>query len=90
MAGRRKGRENGRRDELGIGQWREINPDEAIGKGGGDRLSDREGQPSLAHPTRTGQGEQGNGLVQEQRPRDGDLRFPADEAGAENWNGVTQ
>ena len=53
----------------------------------GDVVRDGQGQPRLAHPAGTGQGQQGHGLVEQERPRRGSLVVATDEPGAGDRQG---
>ena len=73
---------DGRQHQRRVGQRREVDEGDAVGEGVGDVLGDGQGQPRLAHPAGPGQGQQGDGLVQQQGTRGGALGLPADEPGA--------
>ncbi len=64
----------------------QINPGHAVGKPRGYVLGDGQGQACLAYPTGTGQRQQRDGLVQDERTSGGTVGFPADEPGARERN----
>lgn len=61
---------------------REFNPDDAIGKLVPDVACHGQGQAGLAGAARTGQGQQGNGLFEEQCTHHCTLFLPADQSRA--------
>ena len=81
---RRESQRRGHRSshERGVLQRREVDPDHAVGKGVSHVLDDREGQARLAHPSRTGQGEERDGLIEQEDACTRALRLAADEASA--------
>ena len=60
----------------------EIDPGHTIGEGRGDVLGDRETQPGFAHAARTGQGQEGQRVIDQQCPGVGTLPVAANERGA--------
>ena len=81
------GRDAERRGDRGghqrrIGQRRQIDPDHAVGEVRGHVAGDGQGQPGLADPAGSGQGQQRDRLVEQERPRRRDLGLAADEPGA--------
>jgi len=66
--------------ECRIHDRRQVDPDHPIGKGGGHVLGDSQCEPCLADATWTDKGQEGNSLVEQQRPGRGPLILPADEA----------
>ena len=72
------------RHEIRIAERGEIHPDHAIGKLIGNILRDGQRQPGLSDAPRTSQGQQRDGLVEEERTRGSALALPADEPGAGN------
>ena len=72
------------RHEIRIAERGEIHPDHASGKLIGNILRDGQRQPGLADAPRTSQGQQRDGLIEEERTRGSALALPADEPGAGN------
>ena len=68
-----------------FGQWSQVDPDDAIGKVGGNVTGGGQSQSRLARATRAGQGQQWDGLIEEERPGQASLLLPADQSGP--WDG---
>jgi hypothetical protein len=66
-------------DERRLGEWRQIDEDDAIGEPIGHILGDGECQARLADATGACQGEQRHGLVEEECSRGDDLFLTANE-----------
>ena len=74
--------------EVRIGQGRQIDEDGALGELRRDVVRDDQGQPGLADPTGPGQGQQGHGFVEQERPSCGSLGVATDEPGARDRRGA--
>ena len=72
----------------GVRQRRQVDEDDAIGERAGNVMGHGHGKPGLANPTRADQGEQGDGLFDEQFARRGNLRLSSYEGRARQWQGV--
>jgi hypothetical protein len=70
-----------RQSQAGIGQRREIDEPDPIGIALRHLLGDGDGQPGLAHPTRSGQGQQANLLLGQEGAEEGQLVLAVDQPG---------
>jgi hypothetical protein len=70
-----------REDEGRVTNGGEIYEDDPIREGACDIVDDRQGEARFAHPAGTDRGQEGHGLVEEQRPSNDALGLPAYEAG---------
>ena len=82
-----QGGSNRRCHQLRIGQARQVDEDGALGELRRDVVRDGQDQAGLAHPTGPGQGQQGHGFVEQERPSCGSLVVAPDEPGARDRQG---
>jgi hypothetical protein len=71
-----------RHDQRRINQRGQVDKDGAVGKGDEEFLRDDQGQSGLADPTGPGQGQQGHGVVEQERPSCESIFVATDEPGA--------
>jgi hypothetical protein len=70
-----------RQSQAGIGQRRQIDEPDPIGIALRHLLGDGDGQPGLAHPTRSGQRQQANLLLGQEGAEEGQLVLPINQPG---------
>ena len=70
-----------RRDEVGVGQRRQVDEGDTVGEHAADLRGDAQRQPGFAHPARPGQGDQAHRGPAEQGDDQRHLALPPDEGG---------
>jgi hypothetical protein len=71
-----------RRHQRRVADGGEVDEDGAVGEGRGDVVGDRQGEAGFADPAGAGQGQQGDGLLQQEGAGSSQLAFPAHQGGA--------